>query len=263
MAGLDAQKALQLSALLAMTAQQFTASNPGQQQLAQNLLGSAQAGIQAEALKKAKKEEDKKAKGALGGKVGALLGTAAGIALAPVTGGASLALAGAAGGALGGAAGTALSGGSPTASSALMDGLQGGMAGQSYGQAGELAKSVQNAGAPVADAAARPMAEILAQRALPPVDMLGSNPVGVSPPQQGGAMPYVAPNNFVDMKRATGNPVPMQAGMAPSANIAANAMQPKQGLGQRFFGALQGITTHKPAYRVQYGPDGTADYWPN
>ncbi len=238
---LDAQKALQLSALLAMTAQQFSVNNPGQQQLAQGLLGSAQAGIQAEALKKAKKEQEKKEKGAFGGKVGSLLGTAAGIALAPVTGGASLALAGAAGGALGGAAGSALAGGSPSGSQALTDGIMGGMNAYQYGKSSQFAQ-------PDNAAAERPLTEtLLGKSTIPPVATLPSNPVGLRPTSP------VLPNGA----RA----IPMQGGMHPSTNNAMNAAQKPVGFGQRLMGGIaQGLGIEQQR-RVVRNPDGTVDLY--
>ena len=189
----DAQKALQLASLLGQHAQVFTQNNPGQNVLAQNLVGSAQAGIQAEALKKAKKEEEKKNKGAFGGTIGSLLGTAAGMALAPVTGGASMALAGGLGGALGGAAGTAISGGSPTVSGTLMQGAQGAMQGYQYGKAGELAQNVQN-GAQSNLGASPPLvaAEIdgPAKQVIPKVQAISKYPTSQKnmPPTFGGGI---------------------------------------------------------------------------
>lgn len=150
---MDAQKWLQLSALLAQHAQMFTAQNPGQNQFAQHLLGSAQSGIMAEAIKKQRKEEEKKKKGALGGKLGSTLGAAAGIAIPGI----GPAVGGALGGSLGGVAGQALAGGGGNyGSTALMGGLSGGMSGYTYGKAGEMGESVQNAADPSAPAPPAP-----------------------------------------------------------------------------------------------------------
>lgn len=229
---LDAQKALQLSALLAQSSTLFTQNNPGQNEFARHLLGSAQAGIQAEALKKAKKEEEKKKKGLFGGSIGSALGTAAGIALAPVTGGASMAIAGGLGGALGGAAGTALGGGSISPSQTLGYGLQGGMQGYQYGKAGQLSQSaVDGAVAPP------PVGETVIQgitNAIPTAQ-------NVAAPQA-----YNAPNTMVGRQAL------------PPAN-----MQQPQGLGKRFMGALghtTGMAPMKP-YRFEDGQDGERVYW--
>lgn len=232
---LDAQKALQLSALLAQSSTLFTQNNPGQNEFARHLLGSAQAGIQAEALKKAKKEEEKKKKGALGGSIGSMLGTAAGIALAPVTGGASMALAGGLGGALGGAAGTALGGGSITPSQTLGYGLQGGMQGYQYGKAGQLSQSA-------VDGAVAP----------PPVeDSITKGIMGSMP----SAQTVAAPQQFNYPNTMVGRPA------LPAAN-----MQPRPGLGQRFMGALGHTTGMAPIqqqrpYRFEDSEDGIRTYW--
>lgn len=235
---LDAQKALQLSALLAQSSTLFTQNNPGQNEFARHLLGSAQAGIQAEALKKAKKEEEKKKKGLFGGSIGSALGTAAGIALAPVTGGASMAIAGGLGGALGGAAGTALGGGSISPSQTLGYGLQGGMQGYQYGKAGQLSQSA-------VDGAVAP----------PPVgEQIGADIKRTIPPVQAVAAPSTYPTSPVN--------TPAMAALPP-AN-----MQPRpavQGLGQRFMGALGHTTGINPAqyrpYRFDDGDDGIRTYW--
>lgn len=229
---LDAQKALQLSALLAQSSTLFTQNNPGQNEFARHLLGSAQAGIQAEALKKAKKEQDKKKKGLFGGSIGSALGTAAGIALAPVTGGASMAIAGGLGGALGGAAGSALAGGGIDGTQALGYGLQGGMQGYQYGKAGQLAQSA-------ADGAVAP----------PPVgETVIQGITNAMPPSQTVAAPqsFNYPNTMVGRQAL------------PAAN-----MQPKS-LGKRFMGALghtTGISPVQRPYRFEDGEDGIRTYW--
>lgn len=226
---LDAQKALQLSALLAQSSTLFTQNNPGQNEFARHLLGSAQAGIQAEALKKAKKEEEKKKKGLFGGSIGSMLGTAAGIALAPVTGGASMAIAGGLGGALGGAAGTALGGGSISPSQTLGYGLQGGMQGYQYGKAGQLSQSA-------VDGAVAP----------PPVgEQIGADIKRTIPPVQSVAAPVTYPTSPV-------------GGALPATN-----MQQPQSIGKRFMGALghtTGMAPMKP-YRFEDGQDGIRTYW--
>ena len=229
----DAQKALQLSALLAQSSTLFTQNNPGQNEFARHLLGSAQAGIQAEALKKAKKEQDKKNKGLFGGSIGSMLGTAAGIALAPVTGGASMAIAGGLGGALGGGIGSAIAGGSPGLGQVAGYGLQGGLQGYQYGKAGQLAQSA-------ADGAVAP----------PPAgDSITQGIMGSIPSAQAVAAPqsFNYPNTMVGRQAL------------PAAN-----MQPS--FGRRFMGALGHTTGISPAqqprpYRFDDGDDGIRTYW--
>lgn len=227
---LDAQKALQLSALLAQSSTLFTQNNPGQNEFARHLLGSAQAGIQAEALKKAKKEEEKKKKGLFGGSIGSMLGSAALMAIPGVGPVASAAL-GAAGGAIGGAAGSALAGGGIDGTQAIGYGLQGGMQGYQYGKAGQLAQSA-------ADGAVAP----------PPVgETVIQGITNAIPTAQTVAAPqaYNYPNTMVGRQAL------------PAAN-----MQPKS-LGKRFMGALghtTGINPVKP-YRFEDGEDGIRTYW--
>lgn len=140
---LNATQALQLSALLSNLSYSMAGPYSSQGRMAQSLLQSAQSGIQAEAIKKAKKEQEKKSKGGLFGSIGGALGTVAGLALAPVTGGASLALAGAAGGALGSAAGQALGGGGIDGGQVALAGLNGGFQGYGFGKSGLAEQVVQ------------------------------------------------------------------------------------------------------------------------
>lgn len=105
-------KWLQIAALL----NQFGEGWAPTEQLAktnQNLAANAQAGIQAELMKKAKEEEEKARKGGIGGSLGAVLGG--------LTGNPLLAAAG-------NAAGTAIAGGKPTVENAAMAGVQSGIA---------------------------------------------------------------------------------------------------------------------------------------
>lgn len=143
--GLDATKALQLSVMLGQVSQLFAGPTSNQGRFAQSLIQSGQAGIQAEAIKKARKEEEKKSKSKGLGSIGGILGTAAGIALAPVTGGASLALAGGLGGAIGSAAGQAIGGGGVDGTDVAMSGLNGGFQGYSFGKSA-LANTVTDMG---------------------------------------------------------------------------------------------------------------------
>lgn len=237
---IDAQKALQLSALLAMTSQQFSVNNPGQQQLAQGLLGSAQAGIQAEALKKAKKEQEKKEKGAFGSKIGSLIGAAA-LSAIPGVGPVAAAGLGALGGAAGGAIGSGIAGGGYSGSQALTDGIMGGMNAYQYGKSSQFAQ-------PDNAAAERPLTEtLLGKSTIPPVATLPSNPVGLRPTSP------VLPNGA----RA----IPMQGGMHPSTNNAMNAAQKPVGFGQRLMGGIaQGLGIEQQR-RVVRNPDGTVDLY--
>lgn len=127
--GMSAQDALQLAAIFAQGSGQYARPGSPEAQLSQNLLGSAQAGLQAEMIKKAKKEAEKKEKSGLGGALGGALGTALGVGLAPFTGGASLAAAGALGGVAGSALGSSLAGGSPSTSQMLQSGVGGALSG--------------------------------------------------------------------------------------------------------------------------------------
>lgn len=257
---MDAQQALQLAALLGQHAQVFTQSNPGQNALANHLIGSAQAGIQAEALKKAKKEEEKKKKGALGGSVGSLLGTAAGMALAPVTGGASLALAGGLGGMAGGLAGQALTGGSPSMTQGLGYGIQGAQAGYQYGKAGELSQSVENGAQGNLSPSNAPVAEVdgLAKRITP---MIQSNPLA-PPPGMGGdplsdmvtGQQLRGPNPNAPASAFGGSAPPT---MGSSALVAQT--QPKQGFFKRFANNLGGLTGMQQPKLTRL-PDGTVVY---
>lgn len=249
---IDAQKALQLSALLAMTAQQFSVNNPGQQQLAQNLLGSAQAGIQAEALKKAKKEQEKKEKGLFGSKVGSLLGSAA-LAAIPGVGPVASAALGAAGGMAGGAIGGAIGGASPSTQETLANGLMGGMQGYQYGKSSQFAQP-ENA------SAERPLADTLASRStLPPATLMGSNPAGMYPPQvQGRVLPSLP---------EPAKPLPMPAPITPlpptlSSSTAATIQDAKPvGFGGRFLRNVGQTLGIEPRRKVTRNPDGSVDYW--
>lgn len=225
----DTQKLLQLSALLAQASLPFTQANPGQREFALGLLGSAQAGIQAEALKKAKKEEEKKSKGLFGGKIGSALGTAAGLALAPATGGASLALSGALGGAAGGALGSAISGGSASGADLMGYGVQGGLQGFSYGKAGELAqRSMEGTSNPV------------------PVAAQVEGDIAKSMPDANRFMPDTMGGGGLASRVAT-----------PQAQV---AMQSRPGPWRRFGDALAHTTGMAPApYRVVRNPDGTIE----
>lgn len=247
---LDALKALQLASLLGQHAQQFTQNNPGQNVLAQNLVGSAQAGIQAEALKRAKKEQEKKNKGLFGGSIGTTLGTAAGLALAPATGGASLALAGGLGGAAGGALGTAISGGTPTVAGTLMQGAQGAMSGYQYGKAGQLADAVQS-GAESNLGASPPLVAASvdgpAKQVIPKV----ASTFPTSP--AAGPLPYIEPDRFANMK----------AGLiknGPPQYAADMWKQPvAKGFAGRFANALgQMMFDQQP--KVIVHPDGSREY---
>ena len=240
---IDAQKALQLSALLAMTAQQFSVNNPGQQQLAQNLLGSAQAGIQAEALKKAKKEQEKKEKGLFGSKVGSLLGSAA-LAAIPGVGPVASAALGAAGGMAGGAIGGAIGGASPSAQETLANGLMGGMQGYQYGKSSQFAQP-ENA------SAERPLADTLASRStLPPATLMGSNPAGMYPPQV-QSTPLQAPA-----------PMTPQTPPTLGSSTAATIQDAKPvGFGGRFLRNVGQTLGIEPRRKVTRNPDGSVDYW--
>lgn len=247
---IDAQKALQLSALLAMTSQQFAVDNPGQQQLAQGLLGSAQAGIQAEALKKAKKEQEKKEKGAFGSKIGSLIGAAA-LSAIPGVGPVAAAGLGALGGAAGGAIGSGIAGGGYSGSQALTDGIMGGMNAYQYGKSSQFAQ-------PDNAAAERPMTETLGKQAIPPVTTLGPNPVGMFP---------TSPKNAFAARQETpvlpnGAPaIPVTSGVHPSTNNAMNAAQKPVGFGQRLMGGIaQGLGIEQQR-RVVRNPDGTVDLY--
>ena len=265
---MDAQQALQLAALLGQHAQVFTQSNPGQNALANHLIGSAQAGIQAEALKKAKKEEEKKKKGALGGSVGSLLGTAAGMALAPVTGGASLALAGGLGGMAGGLAGQALTGGSPSMTQGLGYGIQGAQAGYQYGKAGELSQSVGNGAQGNLSPSNAPLNDIdgIAKRAADnvgfgPVPLGGGGPIArqiqsrpLAPPP-GMAMGQVAGPSPNAPASAFGGSAPPT--MGSSALVAQT--QPKQGFFKRFANNLGNLTGMQQPKLTRL-PDGTVVY---
>lgn len=151
---MNAQQAYQLSALLAQTAQRYIPNpNSAQARYSQALLGNAQSGIQAEAIKAAKKREADAKKSKLGGSVGGIVGTVLGIALAPFTGGASLALAGAAGGTAGSFLGSKAMGGDPGASElagGAATGLMGGVsAGRTSGQSpGPMTQNVQHGSTP-------------------------------------------------------------------------------------------------------------------
>lgn len=255
MAGLDAQKALQLSSLLAMTAQQFAVNNPGQQSLAQNLMGSAQAGIQAEALKKAKKKEDKENKAKMFGKLGNLVG-----------------------GSLGGTLAYKASGGSDSLGSTLaMNTLENAghaMSAMGYGKSSEFAQ-------PQNEAAPRPMAEMLGKSVIPPVSVLPGYPTSLKDGPMPTPSPAVQPQSgpFMKFKQFLGiqpqeTPVlpngapaiPMQSGMHPSTNNAINAAQKPVGFGKQILGGVarslvtpQAMQPQKP--RMTRNPDGSVDYW--
>lgn len=139
---LDATKALQLSVMLGQISQLFAGPTSNQGRFAQALIANGQAGIQAEAIKKAKKEEEKKSKSGALGSIGGILGSAAGIALAPVTGGASLALAGGLGGALGSAAGQAIGGGGVDPTTVALSGINGGFQGYDFAKSGLTQKAM-------------------------------------------------------------------------------------------------------------------------
>ena len=242
----DTQKLLQLSALLAQASIPFTQANPGQREFAAQLLGSAQAGIQAEALRKAKKEEEKKNKGLFGGKIGSLLGAAAGLAIPGVGPFASAALA-AGGSAAGGALGSALGGGGmPSGADMLGYGVQGGLAGYSYGKAGELAQTAMDGAVPpepIGTTVEKGIAQSMpdANRVLSPAGTIGPK---LNPNPTTGRYDIMSPYAKMASPLAT-----------PQAKMAV-----KPGFGQRFGNALSYMSGFGPQpaqRRVVRNPDGT------
>jgi hypothetical protein len=125
--GLDATKALQLSVMLGQVSQLFAGPTSNQGRFAQSLIQSGQAGIQAEAIKKARKEEEKKSKSKGLGSIGSMLGTAAGFAVGGPAGAAI-------GASLGSAGGQAIGGGGVDPVAAGLSGLNGGFQGYSFGK---------------------------------------------------------------------------------------------------------------------------------
>jgi len=257
---MDAQQALQLAALLGQHAQVFTQSNPGQNALANHLIGSAQAGIQAEALKKAKKEEEKKKKGALGGSVGSLLGTAAALAI-PGVGPLVAPLVAGAGGMAGGLAGQALTGGGSSMTQGLGYGIQGAQAGYQYGKAGELSQSVENGGQGNLSPSNAPVAEVdgLAKRITP---MIQSKPLAPPPGMGGGPLSDMVtgqqlrgPNPNAPASAFGGSAPPT---MGSSALVAQT--QPKQGFFKRFASNLGQLANQQQQPRIVTLPDGTVVY---
>lgn len=259
--GLSALQASQLASLLAGHSKLFTANNPGQQQFGDYLLRSAQSATMGLLAEEEEKKKKKKEKGLFGGKIGSALGTAAGIALAPATGGASLALAGAAGGALGGLAGQYISGGSPTFGSVAMDAAQGGLAGYTYGKAGEMADNVQT-GATQPDVPASPTPaqkiETGIAKSMPDASVL-SPPQGAMIPQGVYPGPLQSPGTA---GVATAAPLAPQAtspmSLAGAPGAVANAKRP--GFGSRFSSALSHVMQPQmptAANRIYTMPNGT------
>ena len=241
----DTQKLLQLSALLAQASIPFTQANPGQREFAAQLLGSAQAGIQAEALRKAKKEEEKKSKGLLGGKIGSTLGAAAALAIPGAGPFVSAALA-AGGGAVGGAVGSAIGGGSASGADLLGYGVQGGLAGYSYGKAGELAQTAMDGAVPpepIGTTVEKGIAQSMpdANRVLSPAGTIGPK---LNPNPTTGRYDIMSPYAKMASPLAT-----------PQAKMAV-----KPGFGQRFGSALSYMSGFGPQpaqRRVVRNPDGT------
>jgi hypothetical protein len=234
---LNPLQAMQLSTLLAGHAKMFTANNPGQNEFADYLLKSGQAGTMGLLAEEEEKKRKKKEKGLLGGKIGATLGTVAGIALAPVTGGASLAAAGALGGGLGGLAGQYIAGGSPSASSFALDAAQGGLSGYQFGKQGELAESVKNA-------------------AVQP-NVPGSPPVAY---KMSDAIMNAIPNsNVLSEKVQPGTGPLLNPGMSGVPRAAQRTRPP---LGQRIKGAFnQVMNPYQPTGRLQYITPGGYEIW--
>lgn len=239
---LSALKATQLASLLAGHSKLFTANNPGQNEFANYLLGSAQSAQMGLLAEEEEKKRKKKEKGLFGGKLGSALGSAAGIALAGPTLGASLglsaaaggALAGSIGGGLGGIAGQYLAGGSPSGQSIMLDAAQGGLSGYAYGKSGELGTSVQ-AGATQPDIPASPPIEQKIQssiaNALPGSGVLG--PI-IGTGVERGTGPLRMPSDAYGVAPGSG---PM---LAPgTAGVATPA--PRAGFGARFGSALSHV----------------------
>jgi|GEM_PF-3903729 len=122
----------QLSALLAQNAMRSAPPHSAAAQGAQLSMQSAQAAIQAEAMRRLKKREEEKEKKEKWGGIGSKIGSMVGVAAAPFTGGSSLALTaglGALGGAAGGAAGELAAGGGIRPGSLIPYAMQGGLSG--------------------------------------------------------------------------------------------------------------------------------------
>jgi hypothetical protein len=253
---LSALQATQLAGLLAGHSKLFTANNPGQNEFANYLLKSAQAGQMGLLAEEEEKKRKKKEKGLLGGKIGSALGTAAGLALAPATGGASLALAGAAGGGLGGLAGNLLAGGSPNMGSFAMDTMQGGLAGYTYGKAGELGNSVET-GATQPDVPGSPpiaaKVENSISSAMPNANTMSpGTAMGVK--QTLPAMPSMATPATAQLATSTyGQPpqvtAPSAMTGAPGA-VANTLMRPK--FGARFGSAMNHVLNPQPQRKLKY-----------
>lgn len=122
----------QLSALLAQNALKNAPPGSAQAQGAEATLQSAQAAIQAEAMRQIKKRKEKEEKRKKWGGIGSKVGSVLGVAAAPFTGGTSLAATaglGALGAASGGAVGELASGGGIRPGNLLPYALEGGVSG--------------------------------------------------------------------------------------------------------------------------------------
>lgn len=186
--GLTATQIYQLQTLLSNTASGLAPAGSAPAQGAEANRQAAQSGIQGEAIKKAKKEEEKKNKGGFLGEIGGALGSMAGVALAPLTGGTSLAATaafGAAGGMVGTAAGEYAGGGEIDPVRVGVAGLMGGIGG------GVNAYTAKNA----ATAAVAPVAGIVANKADMPIQSSvrasAQSPAAASAPVTGPQTPSV------------------------------------------------------------------------